>query len=242
MKQRVEEWLQSEPKDYQQGIELLSLVHHNKVMIKFISQKQTTANLDRLIYHLSNFVGKPYQPILKPETEVKVTRLVAKPEVVTASVKVEQIDNQPSDLLDKKRSLYYQRNKLSQIIQEQSKGKNDLGITVKDLVKDLLIIDNEIKAIDSQIEYWNKYGKLPDGPKEDIPENKELNVTNEDEKAEALTKIKKLIKNQLTYVTKAKAKFDKNPENLRFAEDLEKKRMELKRLTLLKEQLQSFSF
>jgi chromosome segregation ATPase len=244
MKEQIEEWLQTEPKDYQKGIELLNQVHHNKVMIRFISGKKTIANLDRVIYHLGNFVGKPYVPLMKPEIESKPIRLVAKekPEVSSPSVKVEQISNAPDELIERKRGIFSQRNKLSQAIQEASQGKTDLPDEVKQMVKDLLAIDEQIKAIDSQINHWNQYGKLPDAPKEEIPENKELQVTNEDEKSDAIAKIKKLIKNQLTYVTKAKAKFDKHPENLRFAEDLEKKRLELKRLTLLKEQLQSFSF
>ena len=45
-----------------------------------------------------------------------------------------------------------------------------------------------------------------------------------------LEDIRKKIKNQNTYVTKARQRFGKNPENLRYAEELQKKLYELKEL------------
>lgn len=242
MKQEIEAWLNSEPKDYQKGIALLDAVHYNKYMIKFISRGQTVANLDRIIYHLSNFVGKPYVPLIQIESKPSRKAEVLNPEIKRPSVSVTEISDVPNELLDRKRDLFSKRNQLSQAIQDQTKDKTDLSHEDKNLVKELLAYDEKIKGIDSQIEYWRKYGKMPDQVKEEMPENKELEVRNADEQAEAVAKLKKLIKNQMTYITKAKAKFDKNPENLRLAEDLEKKRMELKRLTLLKEEVQSLSF
>lgn len=242
MKQEIEIWLNSNPKDYEKGIALLNAVHYNKYMIRFISRGKSIANLDRIIYHLSNYVGKPYVPILDVETKPEKKILAAKPEAKTTSVKVEELPTIPNELLDKKRELFSKRNQLSQAVQDQTKGKSDLSEDDKSLVKEVLAFDEKIKSIDSQIGYWEKYGKLPDQAKDEIPENKEMEVKNADEQSEAVAKLKKLIKNQMTYITKAKAKFDRNSENLRLAEDLEKKRMELKRLTLLKEQIQGLSF
>jgi FtsZ-binding cell division protein ZapB len=242
MKQEIESWLSSEPKDYQKGVALLDAVHYNKYMIKFISRGQTVANLDRIIYHLSNYVGKPYVSLMQIETKPFRKTEVTKTEIKRPSVTVSEISDVPNELLDRKRDLFSKRNQLSQAVQDQTKDKTDLSDEDKHLVKELLAYDEKIKGIDSQIEYWRKYGKMPDQVKEEIPENKELDVKNTDQQAEEVTKLKKLIKNQMTYITKAKAKFDKNPENLRLAEDLEKKRMELKRLTLLKEEIQSLSF
>jgi chromosome segregation ATPase len=242
MKQKIEEWLNSESKDYKEGIMLLDSIHRNKVLIRFIGQKETKANMDRINYHLSNYVGKPYIPMVEVETKPLRNEVQKMQPRVSFSVNIEPIKQAPEELLDKKRNLFNHRNKLSQAIQDQTKGKTDLNDEDKELVKELLAIDESIKAIDSQIEYWNKYGKLYSQEKEELPENKELTVANADEQKNKIFQLKKLIKNQLTYITKAKAKFDKNPENLRLAEDLEKKRQELKRLHLVKEEIQSFSF
>ena len=242
MKQKIEEWLNTEPKNYKEGISLLDAIHHNKVLIRFISQKETKANMDRINYHLSKYVDKPYIPMIQVETLPLRTEVIKMQPRVSVSVNIEPLNQAPDELLDKKRNLFSQRNKLSQAIQDQTKGKTELNDEDKQLVKELLAIDETIKGIDSQIEYWNKYGKLYSQEKEELPENQELSVANADEQKDKVSQLKKLIKNQLTYITKAKHRFEKNPENLRLAEDLEKKKQELKRLHLIKEEIQSFSF
>ncbi len=216
-------------------------------MISFLSKKETIANLDKVRYLLFNYVGKPYKPldamlkVLKPEPIQSAipVNFVKKVEIPLTDGKVAP---QLQTLIQLKKNHYNKRNELSQEIQDLTHGQVVIPIQVQDLVKEVLSIDDEIKAIDSKIEYWNKYQELPQSKKELEKPSEGFSINSEADRKEAVDAIKKQIKNQLTYVAKAKQKFERSPENMRLAEDLEKKKLELKRLHFEKDSLSAIEF
>lgn len=212
-------------------------------MILFLSKKETISNLDKIRFLLFNHVGKPYKPLdavlkAKPAPE-PISKSI--PESIAKRIEIawtdEKVAPQLQHLIQLKKNHYNKRNELSQEIQDLTDGVVVIPIKVQDLVKEVLSIDDDIKAIDSKIEYWNKYQELPELKKEVEKPSDSMQVSNEEERKQAIDSIKKQIKNQLTYVTKAKQKFDRSPENMRLAEDLEKKKLELKRLHFVKDSL-----
>lgn len=114
-----------------------------------------------------------------------------------------------------------ERNKLSQQVQDETKGQTVIPKSVQEKVKAILELDEFIKACDGKIEYYWRHGSLPVQANE-LP-------TNEQRKS-GLEEIKKKIRNQKTYVTKARQKFERYPDNLRYAEEFQKKMHELKEL------------
>ncbi len=195
-----------------------------------LGKKQTPKNLDKINYELSIYLKVLYQPVLLDVIEEpKPTEPIQSKPIEETEFDVKELPDQVQKLFTQKRGLYLERNKLSQQVQDESKGETVVSKPVQEKVKSILEIDELIKAVDSKVEYYWKHGALPVDAAQPI---------NEEQRKVTLEQIRKQIKNQNTYVTKARQRFEKNPENLRYAEDLQKKLYELKELHYQRDALQ----
>lgn len=226
----IKNWLEAEDKDFYLGLSLLQKVCRNKVLVMNLGKKQTPKNLDKINYELSVYLKVLYQPVplTKPEQPKKTEPIQSKP-IEETEFDVKALPDQVQKLFTQKRGLYLERNKLSQQVQDESKGQTVVSKSVQEKVKSILEIDELIKAVDSKVEYYWKHGTLPVDAAQPI---------DADQRKVTLEQIRKQIKNQNTYVTKARQRFEKNPENLRYAEELQKKLYELKELHYQRDALQ----
>lgn len=228
--QEIKDWLEAEDKDFYLGLSLLQKVCRNKVLVMNLGKKQTPKNLDKINYELSVYLKVLYQPVsFKVIEQPKKTQPVQTKPIEETEFDVKALPDQVQKLFTQKRGLYLERNKLSQQVQDESKGQTVVSKSVQEKVKSILEIDELIKAVDSKVEYYWKHGALPVDAAQPI-DAEQRKVT--------LEQIRKQIKNQNTYVTKAKQRFEKNPENLRYAEELQKKLYELKELHYQRDALQ----
>lgn len=226
----IKNWLETEDKDFYLGLSLLQKVCRNKVLVMNLGKKQTPKNLDKINYELSVYLKVLYQPVpLKQPEQTKKTEPVKTKPIEETEFDVKALPDQVQKLFTQKRGLYLERNKLSQQVQDESKGQTVVSKSVQEKVKSILEIDELIKSVDSKVEYYWKHGALPVDAAQPI---------NEEQKKVTLEQIRKQIKNQNTYVTKARQRFEKHPENLRYAEDLQKKLYELKELHYQRDALQ----
>jgi hypothetical protein len=226
----IKNWLEAENKDFYLGLSLLQQVCRNKVLVMNLGKKQTPKNLDKINYELSMYLKVLYQPVLQEVIEEpKQTELIKSKPIEETEFDVKALPDQVQKLFTQKRGLYLERNKLSQEVQDESKGQTVVSKSVQEKVKSILEIDELIKAVDSKVEYYWKHGALPVDAVKPI---------DEEQRKVTLEQIRKQIKNQNTYVTKARQRFEKNPENLRYAEDLQKKLYELKELHYQRDALQ----
>ena len=228
--QQIKNWLEAEEKDFYQGISLLQKVCRNKVLVMNLGKKETPKNLDKINYELSVYLNVIYQPVTsKIEEQPKIEEPIETKPIEETGFDIKDLPNQVQKLFVQKRGFYLERNRLSQQVQEETKGQTVVSKAVQEKVKSILEIDELIKAVDSKVEYYWKHGALPLDAEQQI---------DEEQKKITLEQIRKQIKNQNTYVTKARQRFDKNPENLRYAEDLQKKLYELKELHYQRDALQ----
>jgi hypothetical protein len=228
--EQIKDWLEAEEKDFYQGISFLQKVCRNKVLVMNLGKKETAKNLDKINYELSRYLNTDYHPVeIKEVEKPKPEEIIETKPIEETVFDVNSLPNQVQKLFIKKRSLYLERNRLSQQVQEETKGQTVVSKAVQEKVKSILEIDELIKSVDSKVEYYWKHGALPLDAEQQI---------DEEQKKVTLEQIRKQIKNQNTYVTKARQRFDKNPENLRYAEDLQKKLYELKELHYQRDALQ----
>lgn len=222
LNKQIKDWLASEVKDFYQGLSLLQKVCRNKVLVMNLGKKETPRNLDKINYELAIYLKEEYKPVVViEEPKSKAEKPIEFKSIEETEFDLKSLPDPVQKLFIQKRSLYLERNKLSQEVQDATKGQTVIPTAVQEMVKSILEIDELIKTADSKVEYFWKHGALPvDGGA----------PVDEQQKKISLEEIKKKIKNQNTYVTKARQRFEKNPENLRYAEDLQKKLYELKEL------------
>lgn len=228
--QEIKNWLEAEEKDFYQGISLLQKVCRNKVLVMNLGKKETPKNLDKINYELSVYLKVSYQPVTsKIEEQPKIEEPIETKPIEETGFDIKDLPNQVQKLFVQKRGFYLERNRLSQQVQEETKGQTVVSKAVQEKVKSILEIDELIKAVDSKVEYYWKHGALPVDAEQQI---------DEEQKKVTLEQVRKQIKNQNTYVTKARQRFEKYPDNLRYAEDLQKKLYELKELHYQRDALQ----
>jgi hypothetical protein len=236
-RKQIIEWIESKEKDHVEGIALLASISKNKHMIAQLSKKDSPANIDKINYELSKLIRVEYKTSIPIQEKPKTTSKhgVAELKEPIELGKKTEFDSLPLNVQEKfkaKRFFYNERNKLSQRVQDLTANQVVIPLEVHEIVKEILSIDEEIKSIDSIIEYFWKYNALPVSV-ETKQESKEEKV--DVETAKEL--LKKRIKNQNTYITKAKQKSEKHPENMRYKEDLVKKQHELKNLLFQRDSL-----
>ena len=218
---QIKDWLEAEAKDFYLGLALLQKVCRNKVLVMNLGKKETPRNLDKINYELATYLKAEYKPVVIVEAKPEAIKPVEFKAIEETEFDFKSLPDPVKKLFIQKRSLYLERNKLSQQVQDETKGQTVIPKSVQEMVKAILEIDELIKAADSKVEYYWKHGALPvEGG----------TPVDDQQKKISLEEIKKKIKNQNTYVTKARQRFEKNPENLRYAEDLQKKLYELKEL------------
>ena len=217
-------------KDFYLGLSLLQKVCRNKVLVMNLGKKQTPNNLQKIHYELGKYLNIDYKPINLPEViEVAAAKPIATKPIQETEYDIKSLPDPVQKLFIQKRGYYLERNKLSQQVQDETKGQTVIPKSVQELVVSILELDEMIKAVDSKVEYYWRYGTLPVDGKTPV-DDQQKKITLED--------IRKKIKNQNTYVTKARQRFEKNPENLRYAEELQKKIYELKELHYQRDALQ----
>ena len=220
--EQIKEWINSIEKDFYSGLSFLQKVCRNKVLTMNLGKKETPKNLEKINYELTKYLNVDYKPINAPEViEKPVAKAIATKVIEETDYDIKLLPDPVQKLFIQKRGFYLERNKLSQQVQDETKGQTVIPKSVQELVKSILELDEMIKAVDSKVEYYWRYGALPIDGKTPV-DDQQKKITLED--------IRKKIKNQNTYVTKARQRFGKNPENLRYAEELQKKLYELKEL------------
>jgi hypothetical protein len=222
IEEQIKDWMDSIEKDFYLGLSLLQKVCRNKVLVMNLGKKQTPNNLEKIHYELGKYLNIDYKPINLPEViEVAAAKPIATKPIQETEYDIKSLPDSVQKLFIQKRGFYLERNKLSQQVQDETKGQTVIPKSVQELVVSILELDEMIKAVDSKVEYYWRYGALPVDGKTPV-DDQQKKITLED--------IRKKIKNQNTYVTKARQRFEKNPENLRYAEELQKKIYELKEL------------
>lgn len=269
IKSRVLAWLESEAKDYNQGIFLASQVLTNKNMVFRLAKKETVDNLDKLVYELSAFYGVEYKPHAEASRAAYIEPVVptqqaeeapapkfaigefdrellsetinpaeeGQEEEATIAERREQrntmlksLPGEVQDLFFRKDNLYNERNKVSQALQDL--GENPDPDSAAELTKQALELDEQIKAVDTQIQYFYRNGTI--APKNEGKAPKpELS---EEVKAE-LGVLKKSISNKRSEISRQQSKVDANPENVQYAEKLAKLNAELKELIFKRDTL-----
>jgi hypothetical protein len=230
IEKQIKEWMDSIEKDFYLGLSLLQKVCRNKVLVMNLGKKQTPNNLQKIHYELGKYLNIDYKPINLPEViEVAAAKPIATKPIQETEYDIKSLPDPVQKLFIQKRGYYLERNKLSQQVQDETKGQTVIPKSVQELVVSILELDEMIKAVDSKVEYYWRYGTLPVDGKTPV-DDQQKKITLED--------IRKKIKNQNTYVTKARQRFEKNPENLRYAEELQKKIYELKELHYQRDALQ----
>ena len=230
IEKQIKEWMDSIEKDFYLGLSLLQKVCRNKVLVMNLGKKQTPNNLEKIHYELGKYLNIDYKPINLPDLiEVAPAKPIATKPIQETEYDIKSLPDPVQKLFIQKRGYYLERNKLSQQVQDETKGQTVIPKSVQELVVSILELDEMIKAVDSKVEYYWRYGALPVDGKTPV-DDQQKKITLED--------IRKKIKNQNTYVTKARQRFEKNPENLRYAEELQKKIYELKELHYQRDALQ----
>jgi hypothetical protein len=219
---QIKDWINSIEKDFYSGLSLLQKICRNKVLTMNLGKKETPKNLEKINYELGKYLNVEYKPINAPEVIQKpVAKPIATKLIEETDYDIKLLPDPVQKLFIQKRGFYLERNKLSQQVQDETKGQTVIPKSVQELVKSILELDEMIKAVDSKVEYYWRYGALPIDSKTPVDDQ---------QKKITLEEIRKKIKNQNTYVTKARQRFEKNPENLRYAEELQKKLYDLKEL------------
>jgi hypothetical protein len=146
---------------------------------------------------------------------------------------LQSLQEEVRNLFLQKDQFYNQRNMGSQAIQDL--GENPDPEQLKTLTAEVLELDEAIKAIDSQIQYFYRNGTI--APKAEASTGADLT---DDVKAQIET-LKKSIANKRSEVSRQEKKVGKNPENVQYQEVLAKLKVELNELLFKRDSLKSVS-
>jgi hypothetical protein len=210
------EWLDSEEKDYTEGVLILSLFQVNRTTLRNLSgRSESPERKDKVNFLLCQIVGRDYQPlpgIIPVQPEVEEESQAPAPADVDRTGEPEEIKH----LFEAKRNFYNSRNELSQKITDATDPLEDgaeLPEEVKAWKEEALKLDDEIKAIDTQIDYFWQNGKV-------WKEGGSAQVT--EPGAETIESLTKKFNNKKSQVSKARAASEKDPGNLEKKEKLAK--------------------
>lgn len=229
LKDKIEAWIQAENKDFHEGLQLLTQVTRNRNLIFTLSKKQNAQNLDKINYELSKYLGQIYTPLpevakVKAETTSGPAETATPdPDLVTLATRYidgEQVSESETaeimklppqvDLLRRqKRALYAKRNEASQwLAQKAEEGEATQEVQAK--IQEALEIDEEIKALDAQIQHFLSTGLVftPAAAPEPKPE-----TDAGQDMGDKLAELERKIKNVKSNVSKAKAQAEMHPAN-----------------------------
>lgn len=231
LKEKAEAWLASEDKEYNDGIAIIRQITNSKTLINNLSKKESLTNRDKINYLISRYLNVKYVPLegvakagpLKVEESHEAKGGQKVPDVNT-DAEFNKLPEPVQVLVTKKREAFNRRNEVSQKITDLTDAVGEgepLPDEVEGLTKEALAIDDEIKAIDSQLGYFFKNGKLPEqgGAAGSFAEG-----------VPSLEELEKKINNKKSQVSKAKKNAGLKPDNQDLKEKLAKLEYELKDL------------
>jgi hypothetical protein len=245
--EKIKEWLESEDKNYQEGLALASQVINNRMLLGHLHKKENAHNRDKLNYELSKIVDAEYKPL--PEVLPATVPSVEETVEIVGEVEFTDVNQDTSErekfmktlpeavqlLYSNKRSAYNKRNQISQAMQDLTVDGQEFDQDhLEGLKKEADGYDEEIKAIDSQLDYYHQNGVLPIKQVAGEP----VTIT-ADQKKVRLEELKKLIENKQTAVSKMKSKVAKSPDNLTYGTDLAKLEAELASLRFERDSLKA---
>ena len=245
--EKIKVWLESEDKNYQEGLALASQVINNRMLLGHLHKKENAQNRDKLNYELSKVVDAEYKPL--PEILPVVVPSEEEAVEIVGEIEFSDVNQDSSErdrfmttlpepvqvLYEQKRIAYDKRNRISQSMQDlTSDGKEFDQAELEALKKEGEGYDEEIKAIDTQLDYYHQNGALPIKTEP----GKAVTITADQKKAK-LEELKRLIENKQTAVSKAKTKANKNKDNLSYATDLAKLEAELAALRFERDALKA---
>ena len=236
MIEKAKAWLKAKKKNYQEGLAILAECGVNRVTLRTLqSRSESIERMDKINYLLSQYTGEAYKPlsgvaIAGSDTDnAEETGHPAPGNQIPDAGKMiedeEMLKTLPADIQDlvaNKRKLFNERNMLSQQITDLTDGLTEgeeIPEGVQKMTSEALSIDEAIKAIDSQIQYYFNHGSLP-GQKQSISQVDPKGVE----------QIKRDIKNKRSNISKAKKAAELNPTDVVKAEKLAKLELELKDL------------
>jgi hypothetical protein len=246
IKEKIQTWLDSENRNYQDGLSLASQVLNNRNLISHLHKKENAQSRDKLQYELGKFIGATYKPLPEVLPQVKASVEVADEEndeqddseTILKDAKDAFLATLPEPiqvLYANKRTAYNKRNQISQSMQDLTSDGNEFDqAQLEALKKEADGYDEEIKAIDSQLEYYHQNGALPIKTQPG-----ELVTITADQKKAKLQEFKRLIDNMGTAVSKAKKKAESKPDNVSYAQDQAKLEAELAALRFERDALKA---
>jgi hypothetical protein len=234
IKEKIQTWLDSEDRNYQDGLTLASQVLNNRNLIAHLHKKENAQSRDKLQYELTKFIGAQYKPNPEVLPQLKESVEIADEEnddqydseTILKDAKDAFLATLPAPvqaLYFAKNVAYDRRNRISQSMQDLTSDGNEFDqAQLEGLKKEADGYDEEIRAIDSQLEYYHQNGALPIKTQP----GELVTITAEQKKAK-LAEFKRLIDNMGTAVSKAKKKAESKPDNVSYAQDQAKLEAEL---------------
>ncbi len=217
--EEIKNWLESEEKDYQQGILLLTKYGRNRVLANILSRKQNNANQQKLTYELGKIAGRPFTPeeVIKllPAVELKVVADVGttgkKIEIALGSVS-DTAEKMLDDLVAEMQKLYTDSALLSNTLADQTSDEARAKVA-----SDILGMKDRYNSLAETKRYFEENGKFPPAPAA-APAPDASNDKGE------LFKVRNNLRSQRT---KAQAAVDKKPGDVAKQEKLAKIQVEL---------------
>jgi hypothetical protein len=238
IKEKAIAWLEGETKDYQEGLNLVREITQNKGLLSSLDSKRNDRHLDKINYLLSQYCCIEYKALavvadITPQPEKVVKVLPLNPDDASKLEADDFVQSLPVNvqaLVANKKRLFNERNILSQKITDLTdpvESDEQIPAEVEGLVKEALNIDEDIKAIDSQLAFFFANGILA--------RTKKAYAQISEMEAETMESIEKKINNKKSQVSKAKKASELKPDDVAKAEKFAKMELELKDLMFQKE-------
>jgi hypothetical protein len=171
IKEKAIAWLEGETKDYQEGLNLVREITQNKGLLSSLDSKRNDRHLDKINYLLSQYCSIEYKVLavvadITPQPEKVVKVLPLNPDDASKLEADDFVQSLPVNvqaLVANKKRLFNERNILSQKITDLTdpvESDEQIPAEVEGLVKEALDIDEDIKAIDSQLAFFFANGIL----------------------------------------------------------------------------------
>jgi anion-transporting ArsA/GET3 family ATPase len=110
MTEDVKKWLESEPKNYGEGVRLFANYSKNFVLINNFNRKENRANMEKLVYELNKVVEQNLEARPKP---VRIVKPVIETKPAAAPLFDVEVDDYLLEITKKQTELYNERTKLS---------------------------------------------------------------------------------------------------------------------------------
>lgn len=232
MKELIEAWLDSEEKNHNEGVQLLSKVCKNRNIINYV-MRENPLRLKKLEYELCKAIGRKYEPTPPPAPAAPATvgeatigpdpmveELLEDEGKEQAALSGESLGDGAKDLILVRRATYAQRNEVSDWLAANTVPGEDLSEEAQAKMEELTKLDEKIQDLSAQLRLLASKGIFWKATQPAAPSNlPEIHA-----KIEELTK---LADNLKTNVSKAQKKAKERPDNPELAEAAAKLKAEL---------------